>query len=382
LSVTSEDEALFEMLGVDKLCLDAEKVEDEPDEHHTPAFFLLTPPRHCLRPNTPHAALLMETSPLLLSLSQCSYIIYNLGYRATNNGGMTHGPNYVKAAAHFENTTVVELMQPNHHKVCVFTSDLVLKWIQNAFIQSGMDDHLQQTYNGVQHNYRINPRLRLLRYDARDDDVFLPHYDATTTCAGYESQLTILLYLNTGGGVHFGGGNTLFLNAMQPCDDNVEIVPELGKFVVFNHELYHASQALRLDNDLVCDSVRGGTKFVLRSDIMFPVVAAAAAAAAGTAWSLPTTTEEEEDLSSSSSSSSSPFLPQPPTTTATVQDILGDFNDDKLVEVLQQLDMDILPSVTTLMVPGAAAVETMLVDLGLDAIIAKEFVRRCQEAVS
>jgi hypothetical protein len=364
------------------MCLDTEADEDGPeeadddDEHEheldVPTFSLLIPPPHCLRPHTCHAALLMETSPQLLSASQCSYVIYNLGYHTTNNGGKTHGPNYVKAAQH-QNTTV-ELLQPNHHKVCVFTSDLVLKWIQQAFVRAGIDHYLKQTHNV---NYRINPRLRLLRYDARDDDVFLPHYDATTTCAGYESKLTILLYLNSGGGVHFGGGNTLFLNAMQPCDDRVEIVPELGKFVVFHHELYHASQALRFDNDLVCDNVRGGTKFVLRSDVMFPVLADTTAMSPP-ATTTTTTTTTEEDLSSS------PFALAVPTTfsVATVQDILGDFNNDKqLSDVLQQLDMDRLP-ITTLMVPGAAAVETVLVDLGLEATIAKDFVRRCQETVS
>ena len=359
LSTSSVDEALFEILGVDKLTLHREE-DDEPEtdeRNDIPSFSLLTPPLHCHRPHTPHTPLLMESSSLL-SASQCRYIIYNLGYRTTNNGGKTHGPNYITAAQH-EGATV-ELLDPNHHKVCVFYSELVLKWMQEAFEKSGIKDAIETwcQANGLDRKYRINPRLRLLRYDARDDDIFLPHYDATTTSAGYESKLTILLYLNTGGGVHFGGGKTLCLNSLQPSEF-LEISPKQGKFVVFNHELYHASQVLLSQNDLVCDTVRGGTKFVLRSDVMFSVV--------------------------ENQSPPPPIveLCVPPTTTTMVQDVVDDLNnsDSKLLEVLQELDMDQLP-VATLLVPGPVAVEAMLVDLGLVSPTAKEFVRRCQEAVS
>jgi hypothetical protein len=430
-SVSSADAALFEILGIDKLTLDREdechEYDDQGDFHDTnsprnakavvpPSVFTRIPPQHCHRPHTPHTPLLLESSPLLLSAAQCSYIIYNLGYRTTNNNdGPTIGPTYVTAAQH--DGVIVPLLHPNHHKVCVFQSDLVLQWIQTAFQQSGIHHAIQEwcQTNGILNTddttndttddtddtdddtstdiiYRINPRLRLLRYDAINHDIFLPHYDATTTTtkttsAGhcYESKLTILLYLNTGNGINFHGGNTLFLNSFQPSDC-IEIVPKLGTFVVFNHELYHASQALTVHDNIECqDGIRGGTKFVLRTDVMFPVVDTV-----GTVSPQQHQLQHPEDYAS--------VLALPVTTTTsdrpvTVQDVVHTLRETRtrtrtptshdlecdrlLLEILQQLDMDQLP-VATFLVPGPVAVQAMLVDLGIDTTTAHEFVQHCQ----
>lgn len=397
LSVTSADEALFELLGINKLTLDPDDEEkNENNEHEnesesSPACTTaLTPPLNCHRPQTPHSPLLIETSSHLLSPAQCHYIIYNLGYRATNNGGKSYGPNYITKAAHpisnengsgSTSSAIVELLDPNHHKVCVFTSDLVMKWIENAFESAGVHEALE-TWCRANHiedqgdddkkiSYRINPRLRLLRYDARDNDIFLSHYDATTTSSAtgttLESKITILLYLNNGGGVDFCGGNTLFLNALQPLDrqQRQEVVPHCGKFVLFNHELYHASQALECNDELICDDIPGGTKFVLRSDIMFA----------------------PPRVVSHDSSIFSALDDAPTKSVLMVQDVLnaGDQgsasrNHVHLLNVLKQLDMDHLP-VTSFLVPGPAVVKSMLVDLGLDPEVANSFVTRCCQEV-
>ena len=63
------------------------------------------------------------------------------------------------------------------------------------------------------------------------------------------------------------------------------------------------------------------------------------------------------------------------TRTPTSHDL--DHCDKLLLEILQQLDMDQLP-VATFLVPGPLAVQAMLVDLGIDATTAHEFVQHCQ----
>ena len=105
----------------------------------------------------------------------------------------------------------------------------------------------------------LNPRLRVLRYDSDDHDVFDPHFDATTRVAGDKtSLLTVLLYLNDGGGVNFEGGQTLFLDSEK--GDSVHVTPAMGSAVVFEHDLFHSSAPLEF-----------GTKYVLRTDVLFAV---------------------------------------------------------------------------------------------------------------
>jgi hypothetical protein len=384
VSTTSSDDALFELLGIDRLSLDPDVKDEEEgatdqDEHDGASCRELSPPLHCLRPQTPHSPLLLETTGQLLSPAQCHYVIYNLGYRATNNGGETFGPNYVTKAQHIGAS--VDILDPNHHKVCVFASAIVMKWIATAFEKAGVHEALERwsrahhitaptdaNENSGKPLYTINPRLRLLRYDARDQDTFHPHYDATTTSSSsaiggnttMESKITILLYLNNGGGVDFEGGNTLFLNAMQPATDRLEIQPQYGKFVLFNHELYHASQALPCNNDLVCDDIPGGTKFVLRSDIMFPQQQQDVYEEASVILSVPT--------------ESSTGATAPTRVCAIVTEQYA--KHTRLAEILQQLDMDQLP-VSSFLVPGASVVAYMLIDLGLEEETAKSFVASC-----
>jgi len=166
MSTCSADEALYELLGVDRLSL----IQDEPDENDTlpvssASSLVLSPPPHCHRPATSHTPLLLQTA-CLLSKAQCHYIVFNLGYRATNNGGESYGPRYVKAAASdISSSAQVELRDPNHHKVCVFTSDMVFKWIQTAFRDhvNGYIDAWCRDNHLDSMQYTVNPRLRLLR---------------------------------------------------------------------------------------------------------------------------------------------------------------------------------------------------------------------------
>jgi len=110
----------------------------------------------------------------------------------------------------------------------------------------------------------LNPRLRVLRYDAVDNDVFDPHFDATTRVTAKDSSiemtslLTVLIYLNDGGGRDFGGGETYYLDATNASSEPTKVVPSIGSVVVFEHDLFHSSMPLTF-----------GTKFVLRTDILF-----------------------------------------------------------------------------------------------------------------
>ncbi len=93
----------------------------------------------------------------------------------------------------------------------------------------------------------MNPRFRGYRY--RPGQSFKPRYDgayrASDTCA---SELTLLLYLND----TFTGGATRFLDA------GLEVQPRRGHVLLFAHRVLHEGVA-----------VESGTKYVLRSDVMY-----------------------------------------------------------------------------------------------------------------
>ena len=91
-----------------------------------------------------------------------------------------------------------------------------------------------------------------------------PHFDATTKVgSNMTSLLTVLIYLNDGGGVDFSGGETCYLEyhnntSAKYIDASTKVEPATGKVVVFEHDLFHASIPLEF-----------GTKYVLRTDILF-----------------------------------------------------------------------------------------------------------------
>jgi predicted 2-oxoglutarate/Fe(II)-dependent dioxygenase YbiX len=91
----------------------------------------------------------------------------------------------------------------------------------------------------------INERFRVYRYEP--GQYFAPHTDGSFRRQnGEESRLTLLVYLND----DFEGGETAF-------SDDV-VVPARGMALVFRHEFLHEGRA-----------VVSGSKYVLRSDVMF-----------------------------------------------------------------------------------------------------------------
>ena len=91
----------------------------------------------------------------------------------------------------------------------------------------------------------LNERFRYYRYEPGQQ--FRGHTDAPFRRAnGEESRLTVLIYLNE----DFTGGETAFRNH--------EISARKGAALVFRHELFHEGRP-----------VLTGTKYVLRTDVMF-----------------------------------------------------------------------------------------------------------------
>jgi hypothetical protein len=93
----------------------------------------------------------------------------------------------------------------------------------------------------------LNERFRFYRYDPGER--FAPHVDGYHRRENDEqSLLTLMVYLNE----ECEGGETNFL--LQ----EVSIKPKTGMALIFDHQLFHEGAA-----------VRGGCKYVLRSDVMF-----------------------------------------------------------------------------------------------------------------
>ena len=219
----------------------------------------LAVPRRCsryLHPPERCAAFVVDD---LLSVPQCRSLIE---LASKSNGGFR----YVTEASHPSpdgRTTVgvVTLQNPNPHKLSVFESRIAIANIWDSLrgrIDTRIGEFRERT--GCGPPLGLNPRIRVLRYDAGDGDRFEPHFDATTT-SGPErrSLLTVLVYLNGGGGVAFGGGETLYLDSIKPIMSGAtRVIPSTGRAVIFEHDLYHSSACLEW-----------GTKFVLRTDVMF-----------------------------------------------------------------------------------------------------------------
>lgn len=102
----------------------------------------------------------------------------------------------------------------------------------------------------------VNPMLRFV--ESPEGGHFSAHQDAGY-CASNDlrSIFSIVIYLNQ----DFSGGSTSFYNDGQDAKDQkaiVDIKPEQGMAVVFNHSIHHAGNV-----------VTKGTKVVLRADVMF-----------------------------------------------------------------------------------------------------------------
>ncbi len=92
----------------------------------------------------------------------------------------------------------------------------------------------------------LNPRFRFCRY--RDGQQFTRHRDGAWAQGNRRSWLTVMLYLNDAS--EFDGGATRF--------DDREVPPRAGQAIVFDHRLWHDGAP-----------VTRGTKYVMRTDVMY-----------------------------------------------------------------------------------------------------------------
>ncbi len=112
----------------------------------------------------------------------------------------------------------------------------------------------------------LNPRFRYCRY--REGQRFCIHQDgAYAPAPGLRSRLTCMLYLNDAAA--FCGGRTRYYAERTPDAASLgEVSPEAGTAIVFDHALWHDGEA-----------VTAGTKYVMRTDVLYACEEALAAAA-------------------------------------------------------------------------------------------------------
>ncbi|XP_060601017.1 uncharacterized protein LOC132754407 [Ruditapes philippinarum] len=97
----------------------------------------------------------------------------------------------------------------------------------------------------------LNERLRFLKYNP--GEYFAPHMDGMYMREnGERSFVTIQLYLNQG----FKGGSTTFMSFAET--ERMEVVPETGMVLVFQHDIMHEGSALL-----------EGRKYSMRTDVMY-----------------------------------------------------------------------------------------------------------------
>eukprot|EP01116_Phalansterium_solitarium_P007227 TRINITY_DN19773_c0_g1_i1.p1 TRINITY_DN19773_c0_g1~~TRINITY_DN19773_c0_g1_i1.p1 ORF type:complete len:221 (-),score=17.01 TRINITY_DN19773_c0_g1_i1:346-1008(-) len=105
----------------------------------------------------------------------------------------------------------------------------------------------------------IAPNLRFYRY--KPGSRFIRHYDgydlgsmrySDKPSEGLQPFLSVLVYLNDG----FEGGNTTFFTSKGK--ELLSVAPKKGTVLVYSHKMLHEGS-----------TVTEGTKYVLRSDVLF-----------------------------------------------------------------------------------------------------------------
>eukprot|EP01046_Picozoa_sp_COSAG06_P021428 COSAG06_NODE_1610_length_8937_cov_56.029305_4_plen_294_part_00 len=117
-------------------------------------------------------------------------------------------------------------------------------------------------YHGAPNRWKLdslNERLRILRYDP--GDYFRPHMDGTYVRedSNERSLCTVMLYLNSGGGIDYKGGETNFVSRSNR--PTVGLTPTVGDVLVFSHPVLHEGA-----------SVTKGRKYAMRTDVMYTEV--------------------------------------------------------------------------------------------------------------
>jgi hypothetical protein len=106
----------------------------------------------------------------------------------------------------------------------------------------------------------VNTRLRFCRYTSNQQ--FNIHQDGIHhRSPDWRSMLTFMIYLNDGS--EFSGGDTVFFaNGPSTAPETNPVVarlrPKMGSLILFDHGIWHAGE-----------TVTSGTKYIMRSDVLF-----------------------------------------------------------------------------------------------------------------
>ena len=120
-------------------------------------------------------------------------------------------------------------------------------WASNLELR--LKSILPDSINGMKFP-KILPNLKFNKYSVGQD--FKPHNDSCLIKSKQQSKLTLMIYLNE----NCKGGNTRFFDIESM--NYFDIVPETGKAVIIDQNLYHAGL-----------KVSSGVKYTLRLDIMY-----------------------------------------------------------------------------------------------------------------
>jgi|TARA_B110000003_G_C16616684_1_gene521549 hypothetical protein len=99
----------------------------------------------------------------------------------------------------------------------------------------------------------LNPNIRVYRYRAREH--FGAHVDERVTALGRRSKYTALFYLSE----DVEGGSTIFYDEVG--EERCRVRPKIGRALYFRHGADMPEHE--------GEEVREGTKYVLRSDVLF-----------------------------------------------------------------------------------------------------------------
>ncbi len=346
-------------------------------EHCTHVIDL--PPK-CSRQHLKPSSCLALSVDNVLSKEQCQHLIEMAG----------SGFRYITEATHKApdgTSHTVKLQNPNPHKLAAIDTshdgfavdgDVV---VDDVDLGTSIMNQLFSTISDVLNSHPsfqlfsnrtkcgtirgLNPRMRILRYDAEDDDRFEAHFDATTFVPDSsgnkrrQSLITVLVYLNDGGGKEFEGGETLYLDYHNSAssmskstryDENnvVKVVPEIGRIVLFEHDLFHSGAPLKW-----------GTKYIMRTDVLYDEA-------------IQSIDGDEESCSENNN----------PTGSMIVSDICKELQlADGIFCILEEMDL-LYITCESFLSPGITLLKRMLIDGGIDEEIVRTLVHKVMKAVS
>ena len=290
------NEAFMEMLGLSAVSVESLNVVEEitgvcdDTISVTPSstFSEVLLPTKCSRQHLPPSSCFAVVMDDVLTPRECQELInrtksqFRYITEATHKApdGSTYSveiqnPNLHKLAA-IDTTHSIHLDSESTKDEATLTMDKLYSTILSS-LKSNPSFHSFARRTSCGEAQGLNPRIRILRYDSRDNDLFEPHFDATTRVPNsldssvmLKSLITVLVYLNDGDGEEFDGGETFYLDYHSSksgtrgsffearAGSKEKVIPKAGRVCCFEHDLYHSGAPLEW-----------GTKFVMRTDILF-----------------------------------------------------------------------------------------------------------------